>query len=110
MANLIADGWKYLIVWEFRVKPEMHAQFESAYGPRGIWAAFFSRGVGYVATELNRDQAEPQRYITLDFWASRGAYELFRRQHLEEYSAIDATCEQMTESEVEIGCFERYGG
>jgi heme-degrading monooxygenase HmoA len=109
MESPVAGGWKYLIVWEFRVRPEMNAEFESAYGPGGTWAAFFSRGAGYVATELNRDQEDSRRYVTLDFWTCRSAYESFRRQHLEQYRAIDATCERMTESEIEVGCFERYG-
>lgn len=99
--------WKYLIIWEFRVKPAMCAEFESAYGPRGVWAALFSRGTGYLATELSRDPIQPQRYITLDYWKSRGDYERFCRRHRDEYSVIDANCEGITESEQEIGCFER---
>lgn len=100
-------GWKYLIIWEFRVKPEMCAEFETVYGPQGVWAALFSHATGYVATELSRDPNQPQRYITLDYWTSRADYELFHRQHLDEYRAIDARCERMTESEREIGCFEK---
>jgi heme-degrading monooxygenase HmoA len=85
----------------------MSAQFESFYGPQGVWADLFARGDGYVATELTRDQLQPQRYLTLDFWTSRQAYEDFRHQHLDEYKAIDIRCEQMTDSEVEVGSFER---
>ena len=110
MDSVIAESWKYLIVWEFRVKLGKNAEFESAYGPGGVWAAFFSRGTGYVATELSLDQADCQRYVTLDFWSSREAYELFRQQWAEEYGAIDGSCEGMTESEAEVGCFERCGG
>jgi heme-degrading monooxygenase HmoA len=107
MRDQPATTWKYLIGWEFRVKPGLTAQFESLYGPKGVWAELFARSEGYVATELTRDHAEPGRYITLDFWTSREAYEEFRRQHLDEYQAIDSRCEELTESEVELGCFER---
>jgi heme-degrading monooxygenase HmoA len=103
------DQWRYLIIWEFRVRAGMEARFESAYGPRGSWAQFFSKGKGYVSTELNHDLKDSQRYVTLDFWVSREAYESFRREHAAEYKALDEEFERMTEEELEVGNFERIG-
>ena len=100
---------KYLIVWEFRVRRGIEAQFEQVYGPNGKWAQLFSQGQGYVRTELHRDTKEILRYLTLDTWTSRQAYEEFREAHAAEYAAIDAECERMTTSEVEIGRYERVG-
>ena len=107
MEHATTPQWKYLIMWEFRVRPGMEKEFEAIYGPNGRWARFFASGEGYVGTELNRDLKGNLRYVTLDMWSSRQAYEQFRAQHLEEYAAIDAECELMTVSEVEIGTFER---
>ncbi len=96
-----------MIVWEFRVRAGLVEGFEQVYGPEGRWAQFFRTGKEYVGTELVRDAKDPRRYVTLDFWTSRAAYENFRRQHLAEYEAIDTQCEQMTETESELGRFER---
>ena len=102
-------NWRYLIIWEFRVRTGMEARFEKAYGPEGDWAHFFAQGEGYVRTELNHDLKDSQRYVTLDFWVSREAYENFRQQHASQYAALDQEFEKMTEKELEIGQFERVG-
>jgi hypothetical protein len=45
--------------------------------------------------------------LTLDFWTSQKSYEDFRQRSAARYAAIDAECEALTESEVEIGRFAR---
>ena len=107
MATQEHDQWRYLIIWEFRVRAGMEGRFEEAYGTQGDWAQFFTRGAGYVRTELNHDLKDGRRYLSLDFWVSREAYENFRRQHASEYAALDQQFEELTEKELEIGKFER---
>jgi heme-degrading monooxygenase HmoA len=97
----------FIVVWEFRPRPGMEAAFERAYGPGGSWAQLFSKGKGFVATELNRDLKDSNRYLTLDFWESKEAYEAFRAKHAEDYAAIDRECEALTLEEKQIGAFER---
>jgi len=99
--------WKYLVIWEFHVRRGMEAAFEKSYGPEGNWAQLFRGSDGFVATELNRDVKEAGRYLTLDFWTSKEAYDDFRARHAARYKEIDAECEAMTEKEVEIGKFAR---
>ena len=99
--------WQYLVIWEFHVRRGMEAAFERHYGPEGTWAQLFRKGEGFVATELSRDLKKPGRYLTLDFWSSEKAHEIFREQHAARYKEIDAECEEMTESEAEIGRFAR---
>ena len=100
------DQWSYLIIWEFRVRAG-GGRFEKVYGPLGDWARFFARDDGYVRTELNHDLKDSRRYTTLDFWISEDAYENFREQHASEYAVLDHKFEVLTESELEIGKFER---
>lgn len=50
---------------------------------------------------------DPARYLTLDFWESREAYDAFRAQHAAEYAAIDRECEALTAEEKALGNFER---
>ena len=99
--------WGYLVAWEFRSRQGAEKQFENAYGPTGVWATFFEQSEGFVATELNRDLNNPGRYLTLDLWESKAAYDRFRSDHRQEYDAIDAQCEELTEQETELGRFER---
>jgi heme-degrading monooxygenase HmoA len=100
----------FLVIWQFRVRPGMELTFENAYGPEGDWTQFFRNDPAYFGTGLNRSQTDPQVYVTLDFWASREAYDGFRVANSTGYHAIDARCEALTESEVEVGRFVRIGG
>ena len=94
-------------MWEFRVSAENAKRFETDYGPEGIWAQLFQRSSDFVRTELIRDEEQPGRYVTLDFWTSRAAYDSFRRSHAADYKEIDARCEALTGAETKLGTFER---
>ena len=100
---------RYLIVWEFHVRGECEARFQEIYGPAGDWARLFGRSPQYGGTHLSRDVDQPGRYITLDFWSSRSAYEAFRDEQTAEYEALDRICAELTEEEAEIGRFEILG-
>ncbi len=95
----------HVVLWEFRVRPGHEQEFERAYGPRGLWEDLFRQGEGYMGTELFRDLAERKRYLTIDRWSSRAAFESFRARHLGEYEALDRHCSVMTESETQVGSF-----
>lgn len=103
----VDSDYGLLVIWEFRVREGMEARFEEAYNSVGVWAQFFQGCEGYVRTDLIRDQKKARRYVTLDFWRSAEAYKTFRAQKSEGYKQIDARCEEFTESEVELGRFER---
>jgi heme-degrading monooxygenase HmoA len=107
MSNEVAVGWGYVVVWEFRPRIGAEARFEEAYGPQGPWARLFASGEGFVATELNRDLKDSGRYLTLDFWKSREAYDGFHAKHAAEYAAIDRECEALTAEENLLGAFQR---
>lgn len=97
---------QYLVVWEFQVRAGSEAQFEAIYGPSGDWVRLFSKADGFIRTELNQDLNNPRRYLTFDYWTSKAAYESFRQQSREAYSAIDHRCEGLTEKETALGTFE----
>jgi quinol monooxygenase YgiN len=58
---------------------------------------------------LLRDAGQERRYATIDMWASQEAYETFRQQWEEEYKAIDARSEALTEQEIPRGSFNSVG-
>ncbi len=107
MATQEHDQWRYLIIWEFRVRAGMEDGSKRCTGRWEIGRDFFARDDGYVRTELNHDLKDSRRYTTLDFWISEDAYENFREQHASEYAVLDHKFEVLTESELEIGKFER---
>jgi heme-degrading monooxygenase HmoA len=82
------------------------ADFERVYGPEGEWAAFFRGGAGYVGTELLRDVEAPGRYLVVDRWDSREAYQAFVDAHRDEYMRrVDETVFHY-ERELRVGTFE----
>ena|SRR5579864_3720862 len=95
----------YVIVWEFRIKTEKEAEFVEHYGPDGSWARFFRRSEAYLRTELVRDVADQERFLTLDYWRSQSEFKRFREQNLAEYERLDKQFERLTGTETRLGSF-----
>jgi heme-degrading monooxygenase HmoA len=94
-----------VIVWEYEVRPEQVAAFEALYGPDGDWTRLFGKGDGYVETLLFRDTGRPTRYLTIDRWRSRAAYEAFVSSSRSLYAALDRRGDALTVSERRVGTF-----
>ena len=90
----------FVTVWKFVVNPEKAAAFEQHYGPEGTWARLFRKAPGYVRTELYR--GDGGEYLTVDYWESAETYLEFKRAMGEEYAALDAELEALTEREEAI--------
>lgn len=95
----------YLYAWEFLAAPGKLAEFRRAYGPEGDWVHLFRRAPGYIRSELYQDESNPQRFITVDYWESKGACEAFRKRYEHEFEDLDVRCEEYTVREREIGRF-----
>jgi len=80
--------------------------FERVYGPEGEWAAFFRTGHGYVGTELLRDVENPGRYLVIDRWESREAYNAFAAEHRDEYMRRVDDTRLHYDQELRFGSFE----
>ena len=103
-----AAGW--IAIWEFRPRPGREAGFREAYGPAGAWIALFRAAPGYLGSELLCDLRDPGRYLTIDRWVTREAFESFRRPRAAEYRALDAATEALTASELHLGDFTSGAG
>jgi heme-degrading monooxygenase HmoA len=99
------SGSHYIIVWEFKIRPEVEAEFVEKYGSIGVWARFFRSSEGYIRTELVKDVAAPQRFLTLDYWQSEEAFNDFRKQNLAEYERLDKESAGLTQQETRLGAF-----
>jgi heme-degrading monooxygenase HmoA len=96
----------YVIIWEYRLRQERVDEFERIYGESGAWAELFQKGSGYLGTDLLRDSSDPDRYLTIDRWASLTDYESFHSTWKTEYETLDAQCEGLTERETTLGEWE----
>jgi heme-degrading monooxygenase HmoA len=95
-----------VIALVFSYEAREPAEFERVYGPHGEWAAFFRGGRGYVGTELLRDVEAPGRYLVIDRWESREAYNRFVEQHRDDYMRrVDETAFHYAQ-ELRLGTFE----
>jgi heme-degrading monooxygenase HmoA len=100
---------RYTIIWEFHVRPGSETHFEQVYGPDGDWVRLFRQDEGYIQTELLRDRKNPGRYLTVDHWVSRSAYERFWEQRVDDYKRLDGDCAHLTEREGQMGSYEVIG-
>ena len=96
---------RYLYAWEFLAAPGKAAEFKRVYGPEGDWVQLFRRAAGYIRSELYQDAANPQRFVTVDYWESEAACQEFRRRYAHEFEDLDVRCEEFTVKEREIGRF-----
>jgi heme-degrading monooxygenase HmoA len=96
----------YPILREFRPKPEKESQFRTVYRCRGVWARFFHTSPGLLGTQLFRDSKDLHRFVMLDRWLSREAFEKFRLANLSESQDLDICCESFTSRELPRGSYE----
>ncbi|MGC3981432.1 MAG: antibiotic biosynthesis monooxygenase [Steroidobacteraceae bacterium] len=93
----------YRLVWEFDAKQERVADFEKVYSPEGRWTTFFKLSPDYLGTELYKSQGNGHRFVTVDTWRSRAAYESFRKANAAEYATLDDWCRQLLSHERMLG-------
>ena len=96
----------FCYIWEFVVKPDYQTRFEVLYGPKGAWVELFKTDQNYIRTELCRDQSNPFRYVTFDYWTSKDACASFRERNRSQFDVIDTEGEHYTASETNLGDFD----
>lgn len=98
----------FAYIWEYIVKENHLGEFKRIYEPEGDWAQLFRKADGYLATDLHQDKSNPNKFVTVDFWKTKGDRDNFRNQFSEEFKALDEHCERFTEREELIGDFDSF--
>jgi heme-degrading monooxygenase HmoA len=98
---------RYTYIWEYEVLPSEEAEFLAHYAPDGTWVELFRRSGGHLATELYRDRARPERFVTIDHWRTEAAFREFRSHFAAEFDALDRRCGHLTRHEASLGEFRR---
>jgi heme-degrading monooxygenase HmoA len=96
----------FLALWEFEVKSGCEERFQSVYGAEGEWARLFRTDENFLETRLLQDPVEPNKFVTLDFWESRSAYESFSELNHAAYLRLDQECQSLTAFERCLGYFD----
>jgi len=93
-------------VWRFRARAGKEREFESLYGPGGLWAGLFRESPHYHGTVLLRSHAGDRWYVLVDTWRSRADFEAFKVAHAAAYEGMDREGEGLTEAEEHQGWFD----
>lgn len=102
------QGKVFAYIWEFIVSDNGQYEFERAYGAEGDWVRLFRQARGYLGTELHRDQSNPRRYLTIDYWRSKEDRDEFRLRFAHEFQQLDARCETFTVQEKFLGDYDCF--
>jgi heme-degrading monooxygenase HmoA len=86
----------YVRVWEYQVIDHAVADFVVAYGADGDWAQLFSRGEGYVGTELYQNARAKTLFLTIDTWRSESDWRALLDEWRAPYEALDCRLGSMT--------------
>src|SRR5256885_16680929 len=99
----------YVRLWEFRVRPGCEKEFEAVYGREGDWVQLFRRSNGFLCTELLCDPEINGRYVTVDYFTSKAAFDAFLAEFRQQYEALDRRCDPLCVSEQSLGSFHVSG-
>jgi heme-degrading monooxygenase HmoA len=89
----------FVRVWEYEVPGDRAAAFTAAYAPDGPWGQLFGRAAGFAGTELYRDAARADRYLTIDRWQDEQDWRSFLRAFGPDYESLDARLEGLAVAE-----------
>ena len=89
----------FIRVWDYQVPAQNVESFVAAYGADGPWIELFSRGQGYLGTELYREGPAGTRFLTIDRWVDEDHWRRFLDQHRHAYQSLDHRLEGLAASE-----------
>jgi hypothetical protein len=89
----------FVRVWEYEVPGDRAGAFTAAYAPDGAWGQLFGRAEGFAGTELYRDAARGDRYLTIDRWRDEQDWRSFLRAFGSDYESLDVRLEGLAVAE-----------
>lgn len=92
-------------VWQFDVKPDCVDAFREAYGPKGVWAIYYSQSKDYLGTDLYEDRETAGRFLTVDYFSNGVARGELVASEADAFAKIDDQWEHATKKELYIGQF-----
>ena len=73
--------------------------FTAAYAADGAWGELFNQAAGFLGTELYRDAARADRFLTIDRWRNERDWRSFLHAFSAAYESLDAQLEGLAVTE-----------
>ena len=86
-------------VWEYEVPSDRVGAFTAAYAADGAWGELFNQAAGFLGTELYRDAARADRFLTIDRWRNEQDWRSFLNAFSLAYESLDAQLEGLAATE-----------
>jgi heme-degrading monooxygenase HmoA len=97
--GLWSNAGVFVRVWEYEVPGDRTGTFTAAYAADGPWGELFSRAAGFLGTELYRDTARADRFLTIDRWQDEQDWRSFLSAFRSDYESLDAQLEGLAATE-----------
>jgi heme-degrading monooxygenase HmoA len=97
--GLWSNAGVFVRVWEYEVPGDRAEAFTAAYAADGAWGELFGRAAGFLGTELYRDAARADRFLTIDLWQDEQNWRSFLNAFGSAYEALDAQLEGLAAAE-----------
>ena len=93
------------VMWQFDIKPGKEQEFEKFHGAAGEWTAVNRYSRSYVGTSFLRDQAEPSRYVLIEYWSEMVVYEEHKTHRFNELDRLAARRKDLVVAFEPIGVY-----
>lgn len=93
------------IMWEFNVKRGREREFEQLYGADGEWTAMNRQTRSYLGSSFLKDQAEPSRYIIVEYWSEMLVYEQHRTYRAAAMTSLETRRAKLVDAVEPLGIF-----
>ena len=97
--GLWSNAGVFVRVWEYEVAGDRAAAFTMAYAADGAWGQLFGRAAGFLGTELYRNAARADRFLTIDRWRNEEGWRSILHAFGPAYDSLDAQLEGLAGAE-----------
>ena len=98
-SGLWSNAGVFVRVWEYEVPGDRVAAFITAYAADGPWGELFGQAAGFLGTELYRDAARADRFLTIDRWRNEADWRSFLHAFGPAYESLDARLDGLAVAE-----------
>lgn len=91
---------------KYRVHPSQARAFEHAFGAAGPWSKLLAQGRGFRRIRLFRHKLEPETYVQIQVWETRGELESFLQENADSYKRLAKELRALTLEQALLGYYE----
>ena len=93
------------MAWQFELPEGGQEAFERFYGADGPWTALSRQSRSYLGSSFLRDQAQPTRYLLIEYWSEMVVYEKHHADFSDETATLESQRDRLCVSVTPLGIF-----